>query len=287
MLFDVMNALQCPVCGSRLVIAKKSVRCASGHSFDIAAQGYLNLLAGGAHTGTADTAEMVSARDAFLRAGHFSVIARQVVLAIEPHFAGPEWGDAPLLVEVGAGTGYYLAEALEAFEGAAGVALDISKYAMRRAAKAHPRIGAVVCDAWGSLPIRDGQADAVLDIFAPRNPSEFHRVLKPAGVLVVVTPTCDHLAEIVGPLGLLGVEGEKAARLERTLEPHFVPSGTEQVVERLTLSHGEVATLVGMGPSAYHVDAERLGERIASLPEPLDVTVSVSVATYAPRPDTV
>lgn len=286
MLSDVINALECPVCGSRLDTAEKSVRCASGHSFDIAAQGYLNLLPGGAHTGTADTAEMVSARDSFLRAGHFSAIAHQVVLAIEPHLVGSKRGEAPLLVEVGAGTGYYLAEALEAFQGSAGVALDISKYAMRRTAKAHPRIGAVVCDAWAPLPIRDGRADVVLDIFAPRNPAEFRRVLKPTGVLVVVTPTRDHLAEIVGPLGLLGVEGEKASRLERTLEPNFAPLGAEQVVERLTLSHAEVATLVGMGPSAHHVDAKRLEERVAALPEPLDVTVSVSVATYAPRPNT-
>jgi 23S rRNA (guanine745-N1)-methyltransferase len=285
MLSDVINVLECPVCGSRLHIAEKSVRCASGHSFDIAAQGYLNLLPGGAHTGTADTAEMVSARDSFLCAGHFSAIARQVVLAIEPHLAVGR-GDVPLLVEVGAGTGYYLAEALEACTGSAGVALDISKYAMRRAAKAHPRIGAVVCDAWGTLPIRDGRADAVLDIFAPRNPAEFHRVLKPTGVLVVVTPMGDHLSEIVGPLGLLGVEGDKAARLERTLEPYFAPSAAEQVVQRLTLAHAEVATLAGMGPSAHHVDAKRLEQRVAALPEPLEVTVSVSVATYTPRPDT-
>ena len=84
------------------------------------------------------------------------------------------------IVDLGAGTGWYLARALERLRGTTGLALDVSKPALRRAARAHPSLAAVACDAWGPLPLRDGGVAAVLDIFAPRNAAEIARVLVPA-----------------------------------------------------------------------------------------------------------
>ncbi len=69
---DVIGLLRCPHCGDGLSQAGAALRCARGHSFDVARQGYVNLLPGDAHTGTADSAAMVGARDAFLSAGHFA-----------------------------------------------------------------------------------------------------------------------------------------------------------------------------------------------------------------------
>ena len=51
-------------------------------------------------------------------------------------------------------------------------------------------------------------------------------MLRPEGRLVVVTPAADHLGELVGPLGLLRVDPDKAARLAATLEPHLEPVAT-------------------------------------------------------------
>ena len=39
-----MNILTCPVCGEKLNIDGKAFKCANSHSFDIAKQGYVNLL---------------------------------------------------------------------------------------------------------------------------------------------------------------------------------------------------------------------------------------------------
>ncbi|MDF1543430.1 MAG: hypothetical protein P1P71_10015, partial [Anaerosomatales bacterium] len=77
MLADVIGCLACPHCGGALALAEagRTMRCDAGHSFDIARQGYASLLAGDAHTGTADTAEMVAAREAFLSAGHYEPLA--------------------------------------------------------------------------------------------------------------------------------------------------------------------------------------------------------------------
>src|SRR6202044_3128376 len=71
------------------------------------------------------------------------------------------------------------------------------------------------------LPVADGAAAVVLDVFAPRNGAELRRVLHPAGRLLVVTPSPGHLAELAGPLGLLSVDPRKDERLAGTLGPYF------------------------------------------------------------------
>lgn len=184
------------------------------------------------------------------------------------------------MVDLGAGTGYYLAQLLDALPGAAGAALDISKFALRRAAKAHPRAGAVVCDAWRPLPLADGCADLVLNVFAPRNGAEIHRVLSPGGSLLLVSPTPRHLRELVDALGLLSVDEEKDRRIDQKLSPWLIPVESAEVEFELRLGHSAAAAVVGMGPNAWHTDSARLAAALAQLPEPVPVTGSVRVARY-------
>lgn len=271
MLREVVGFLRCPSCGRDLVLADGTVRCGAGHGFDVARQGYVSLLSGGARTGTADTAAMVQARASFLGAGHYAAIAEAVADECE-RAAGD--GPGGCVVDVGAGTGYHLARALDRLPDPVGVALDLSKHAARRAARAHPRAGAVVCDVWEPLPVRSGVTAVVLNVFAPRNGAEMARVLAPGGALVVVTPTRRHLAELVGPLGLLTVDERKAERLDAQLGPFVTLTERRAVEQRLLLSRADVQALVGMGPSARH------GARVGDLPEPATVTVSVTVAVY-------
>ena len=183
-------------------------------------------------------------------------------------------------MDLGAGTGYYLAAVLDALPQARGVALDISKFALRRAARAHPRAGAVVCDAWRPLPLRDGAASLVLNVFAPRNGPEIRRVLRPGGRLLVISPTQRHLAELVGELGLLAVDGRKEERLAATVGPHLVFEGSSEHGFPMRLDHAAVRTVVGMGPSAWHTDREKLDRRIAALPDPAPVSASVTLSVF-------
>ncbi|WP_346345588.1 methyltransferase domain-containing protein [Nocardia seriolae] len=193
---------------------------------------------------------------------------------------GPVAGAAVL--EIGAGTGYYLAAVLDAVDGARGIALDVSKAAARRAARAHGRAGAVLADAWRGLPIRDGVLDAVICVFAPRNADEVARVLREDGRFVVVTPTSRHLGELIGPLGMVSVDAAKQDRLADSLGERFELVGRESVEYTMALSHRDVANVVAMGPSAFHA-AEQRAEGIAALPDPMAVTAAVSVATYRVR----
>ncbi|MFG1655043.1 putative RNA methyltransferase [Micromonospora chersina] len=299
----ILSRLRCPVCAEPLAETTagtaRALRCPRRHSFDVARQGYVNLLAGRApHTG--DSAEMVAARADFLAAGHYAPVAAALAAAavrvadrvrvvgpparfvpadVPPGDAGPY----PLVVDAGAGTGWYLAAVLAALPDAVGLALDVAKPALRRAARAHPRAAAALADTWQRLPLADRSAAVLLNVFAPRNGAEFHRVLDPAGALLVVTPTGDHLAELVDALDLLRVDPAKADRVAGSLSSHFTEESATEHRARLELSRTEVATLVGMGPSAWHANPARLAERITALPEPVPVTLAVRLAVHRPR----
>jgi 23S rRNA (guanine745-N1)-methyltransferase len=186
------------------------------------------------------------------------------------------------VVDCGAGTGYYLAAVLDRLPSWIGLALDISKNALRLAARAHPRAVAVGCDAWRPLPVADEAADLVLNIFAPRDPAELRRLLRPAGALVLATPEQDHLRELVGPLGLVTVDDRKEARLADKLGPYFELAAARDYRAALALGHRAVRDLVAMGPSSWHADPADLAVRISQLPDPVTVTLAVRIATYRP-----
>jgi 23S rRNA (guanine745-N1)-methyltransferase len=279
-LADVLPYLRCPVCGDALTGAERTLRCGTGHAFDIARQGYAGLLTGNARAGTADTAPMVAARAEFLGRGHFAPLA--ALIAERVAAAAPDEG---CVLDAGAGTGYHLAAVLNRLPGRYGVALDISKHALRRAARTHPRVGALTWDVWRPLPVRTDAVGVLLDVFAPRNAAEFHRVLRPDGILIVATPAAHHLDELVGPLGLLTVDPRKAERVAETLGERFAPAGIWPLELPMRLTHDEVAAVVGMGPSAWHTDPEALRAKVAALAEPVPVTGAFEVRVFDARPE--
>lgn len=286
MLEDVVGLLVCPVCGADVGLSGTVLRCATGHSFDVARQGYVNLLPGGARTGTADSTEMVAARAAFLDAGHYEPLAQALAeLAVANMSAGSPDG---AVLDAGAGTGYYLATVLGALRAGAspaavGLAMDISARALRRAARAAPRIGAVGWDTWLPFPVRPGAVSLILNVFAPRNAPEFHRMLHPGGTLIVVTPAETHLAELVGTAAPLTVDRHKDSRLATTLGPYFTPAHRATLTIPLRLTHPEAATLIAMGPSAHHTTPATTRTHLAALPDPIPVTAAFEVSTYRPH----
>jgi 23S rRNA (guanine745-N1)-methyltransferase len=291
---DIVAALRCPYCASSLYETGAGPQCLRGHTFDIARQGYSSLLPGYAKASTADSPDMVAARESFLAAGHFaplravvaetvSSLLAEVVDARGQHAPVEALTDALLVVDAGGGIGYYLAAVLERLPGAIGLVLDLSKHALRRAARSHPRAGAVVCDLWKELPLHDSCAAAFINVFAPRNPQEFRRVLIPEGVLVVVVPTARHLRQMVAEYGLLTVDSHKIERLDASLDGLF---GLREIIpyrETLHLPVGDALTLVAMGPSAHHLDQRVLAERLPAGPALVTTDISVELRVYRRR----
>jgi 23S rRNA (guanine745-N1)-methyltransferase len=283
---EVVRWLRCPICHGTLSMdsgprsdpgpAVAPLRCPSGHSFDPARRGYVQLTARPvAHDG--DTAAMLTARARFLGAGHFDPITSAVRDA-----AADAWRGG-LVVDVGAGTGHHLARVLDARPETWGIGVDASKAAARACAQAHLRADAILADVWQPLPLADDSAGVVLDIFAPRNAPEFARVLRPDGVLIVVTPAADHLATLVAALGLLTVDPAKPTRLTETLGDRFVAAGSRPYRWIMNLNHDDVAAVVAMGPSAWHTDQEALATAIAALPDSVRVEAAVTLGVYRPR----
>jgi 23S rRNA (guanine745-N1)-methyltransferase len=221
---------------------------------------------------------MVGARAEFLGAGHYLPLANVLVELSKDHAAG-----ARLIIEAGAGTGYYIASVLDVLPKSLGLAIDLSKYAVRRAAKAHGRLNAAVADIWEGLPLKDHSIDLALNVFAPRPADELFRTLHRNGKLIIAIPTDQHMAELRDSLGLLEVDRNKEVRVARALDPFFTQLERRFCRWNMKLNHQQIAYLVGMGPSARHDNKATLAGRIEMLPPTVSVTGAVQVRVYTRR----
>ncbi|HET7752311.1 MAG TPA: 23S rRNA methyltransferase [Anaeromyxobacteraceae bacterium] len=272
---EVVAVLQCPCCRDHLTLEGRTLRCGAGHAFDLARTGYVNFVVGrSARVG--DTDAMVSARDTFLSAGHFDPLSAE--LAMVAQRAGPG-----IAVELGSGTARHLSKVLDALPTPAGLAIDVSAAAARRAARAHPRVSAVVADTRRTLPVADGVAALAMLVFAPRNGAELRRIVRDDGALLVATPLPDHLAELRTAFDLIRVDAEKQTRLDAALSPGFARAESRQVRWEMVLTRSDCEALVAMGPSAHHLAAAAIAERAHRLPDATRVTGACCVEVWTPR----
>ncbi len=266
------HRLRCPVCGGGLsMTGPRTLGCATGHRFEAARQGYFNFLTGRGTSFVEDTQDMVAARERVLSAGTYARLSTRLAglaaghLEDAPLVAGRGPAAGALVLDCGVGTGHYLKALLEGLPGAQGIGLDLSRQALRRAAKVASSV-AIAWDLYRPWPVQDAVADVLLDVFAPRNVPEAARVLRAGGLALVVTPLPGHLAQLT-PLGLLGTHPGKAERVEAAfLETGaFRAEPTLELREITRLSLALAADLVQMGPAGHHLDAAQLLTRAQAL----------------------
>ena len=261
--------LLCPICAAPLRQTDKTFRCDAGHSFDMARQGYVNLLPvqNKRSLNPGDTREQVLSRRSFLEAGFYAPIAQALCdAARDLKCAGP-------ILDVGCGEGWYSAQLAEALD-APLLGLDISKEAVRCAAAKYKN-AQWVCGSAARLPVADGSVGLLTSLFALTIPEEFKRVLRPEGYYFQVLAQEDHL------LGLKSIIYPTLTHKEKNTAPDL-PGFTlvRQIPIRFTFTvEGEqVQNLLSMTPHVYRISKEG-AQRLAET-ETLTDTASAVLNVY-------
>lgn len=249
----------CPNCSHALVGKEGSLRCDNGHSYDLAREGYVNLLATGRQAAGVhgDSKAMLEARRRFLAVGYYQPLRARLIGIIT--------SSRPRVVaDIGCGEGFYIGGLARAKPEIACYGTDISKDAVRLAARSYPEASFAVASTYAPLPLADGSVDVVLDVFAPRNATEFARILSPSGHLIVVIPTDGHLRALRERYGLLAIQQDKAKEVMATFKATFRHVATETLAIELSLKGESIADLVEMTPNAWHIDEARHAALLAS-----------------------
>ena len=228
----------CPACGSALEREDRALRCANGHSYDIARQGYVHLLpVKQMHAKIpGDTKQMVDARRVFLSGG--------------------------VVLDAGCGEGFYTSALYEKAKAKNGSVsgVDISKFAVKAAAGKYKGIDFAVASLF-HLPCAENSADVLTDVFAPIVPEEFFRVLKPGGVMILAVPGARHLYGMKEVLYKEPYENEE----HDTAYDGFEYLGRACVQKFITVNGQEsIEALFSMTPYYWKTDVEG-GERLRAL----------------------
>ncbi|OIQ24796.1 23S rRNA (guanine(745)-N(1))-methyltransferase [uncultured Vibrio sp.] len=187
----------CPLCHQPLALTERTYRCANNHAFDLAKEGYINLMPvqHKRSKDPGDNKEMMQARRAFLQAGHYQPM-RQAVAAL---CRDNTTSDNSKLLDIGCGEGYYtdlVASTLKKASRHPSVyGLDISKVAIRYAAKQYTQCHFSVASSH-RLPFSDQSLDTILRIYAPCKAEELSRTLNEDGKVITVTPAARHLYQL-------------------------------------------------------------------------------------------
>jgi len=272
------STLICPSCESPLDWGGKECRCASGgHTFDLAKEGYANLLLShqrrSSHPGDDD--KMIQARRRFFDSGAFDPLTN---LILRSSFIINR--SSLSLLDCGCGEGHFIGVLSESCNGQF-FGVDVSKEAVRCAAKRYRKAKWIVANGMRKLPFADHSLDVILSVLAPRNPEEFARILKPDGALIFGVPGPNHLIELRSQLAAnAGDFEEKADEAAAKCTPRFKETHRELLSYQQTLNAAQLADLIQMTPIFWCSSPEAKTE-IAQLDQ-LTVTVSFAFLTLQP-----
>jgi 23S rRNA (guanine745-N1)-methyltransferase len=270
----VASRLRCPVCHCPLVVARRSLTCARGHVHDVARHGYVTLLPKNHRLPPGDDAPMIDARAAIMDAGHFEPLTTALTQTVRRLGLS----DASVVLDAGAGTSHHLAAVLARSPGGLGIAVDVSRPALRRAGQTHQRIARVRADIWREIPLGDASVDLGMSVFAPRNTDELARVLRPGGAVIVATPAAEHLRELAD-LHSIRVHRTKTTQLKRAFATWRCAGGVQRISWQMVLGQQDAASILGMGPAAHHLRPD-FSDQLTALAEPLRVTGLVELRTF-------
>lgn len=243
-----MSLFICPLCRQVLERGAKVWRCQKGHCFDVAREGYVNLLPV-QHKNSRDPGDdpqMVLARREFLRAGHYQPLRDAMLEILRPL-------QAQSILDIGCGEGYYSSALGEVATEVIG--LDISRPAIRLAAKRFPKVTWLV-GSGAMLPLHASAVDVVCNIFTQLHIDEMQRVLEPSGHVLLVTPAPEHLLSVREQL-FDTVRDYDAEKFMAGFENRFVLQLQRQLDFPMKLDQPALRQLLLMTPYAWRAKQER------------------------------
>ena len=233
---------QCPLCEQALSLDERTFRCDNNHCFDLAKEGYVNLLpVQFKHSKEpGDNKAMVNARRVFLEKGYYQPLVNKLV-EIYQHY-GQQSGN---FFDAGCGEGFYTHQHKTAKNSVYGI--DIAKEAIKKAAKkysnCHFSVGTL-----SQLPFENNLFDWIISIYAPILETEFSRVLNDQGYLLTVTPAKQHLMQLKQKI----YKEAKEHDIEKSPIENLTLVHQENLSYAMTLVSGEdILNLLSMTPFAF------------------------------------
>lgn len=252
----------CPHCGNPLAGEGRQLRCSSGHSYDVASQGYVNLLLANQKNSKipGDSTAMVAARRSFFSRGHYRELFHAVAkYIVSVHASLPQEYS---ILDIGCGEGSYLHHAMHKLfvndsdelkvenRRIIVCGIDISKSAVKCAAAQVKRANFAVASSY-AIPMPDASVDLALNVFAPLKSSELLRVLKPTGHILRVSPGKKHLHQIKETIYTQAKEHDEPTPLE-----NFSCVNKQLLSFRRELSAEDLALLLAMTPLSWRGNKE-------------------------------
>lgn len=272
---ETISVFKCPNCSAHLASTSsgpgKTFSCHNGHSFDMAKEGYLNLLLAqnkrSRHPGDSD--EMIRSRQRFLNAGYYRPLAKAIVNEVR------QSGDDQRVLDMGCGEGYYMQQLHQACERLTVYGVDISKTAVRLAAKR--KIGAhLAVDSTFNLPLHSSTVDCAISVFSPISVSETARVLRPGGRLIMVGPGERHLAGLTAKIYAQNVP-HRGNNIDDNLAL-FSMQEQHEITDSIRVEGADILDLLKMTPYYWHARAEQQ-EQLKNL-NLLETAIHFTIKTY-------
>ena len=282
--------LACPIDGAPLAQRDRTLSCPQGHHFDIARQGYVNLLPVQfkRSKNPGDNKEMVAARSQFLNKGYYQNIAAtlsEYVLNYIPCVNSPI-----CCLDAGCGEGYYLDFLQQTLitkhinsspsDIPQLIGVDISKWAIIAATRRNKSITWVV-GTNKHLPVPAHSIDLLICGFGFPHYSAFKKALKPRGKIILIDAQEQHLIEIRKEL-YETVRAYEAPDFKQALDEGFEIEQQQRLTYVLPqMPQGELQSLLAMTPHLYRAPAEGLSqlEKITQIDITIDVEFTILKAS--------
>jgi 23S rRNA (guanine745-N1)-methyltransferase len=267
-----MTPFICPLCQASFNQINNTQVCENNHHFDIAKEGYLNLLPvqSKSSKNPGDNQEMMAARRAFLNTSGYLPLAEKVAQISKKYLVDTEQAQ---ILDLGCGEGYYTDIINQQLPQHHICGIDISKVAIRYAAKRYKKIDFCVASAY-QVPLNAKSIDLMIRIYAPSKAEELLRLIKQNCYLITVTPAPRHLFQLR--------ECIYEQVNDHAQENEAVEGFTK--VEQINLSYElnidspqQLKDLINMTPFAWKFTPEKLAKLLSQLHWKIECDFNIEV----------